>query len=178
MPGLREWGSGLEALTECYLKYVQGYIVEAGRTFQKPKKITHPRARRPMTVRYPYDIDLIAVNPDQRKVVLVSCSQKWNKSLKKTEEEFARYENVIREPDWLGFGRNIIIERKIACVEIPDKKRQLFLNKGIEVLQAEFMLEKLLELIKSLKADKRTGAHLEPLIWILHTLYDMGKIKN
>jgi len=173
MPGLREWGSGLEALTECYFKYIERCVVEAGRTFQRPKKIRHPHVPRST---YPYDIDLIAVNPSQRKVILISCSEYWNKSAEKTEEEFKHYEDFVRNSEELKFGKGIKVERRIACVSIPMKKKQELDEKGIEVVEAKFMLEKLLDLVKGQKAKKRKGVHREPLLWLLQTLHNIGKI--
>ncbi len=68
-------------------------MVEVGRTFQRGKDINHPVVPKST---YPYDIDLIAVNPAQRKVTLISCSETWNKSLEKTQKEFKDYENFVR----------------------------------------------------------------------------------
>lgn len=173
MPGLREWGSGLEALAECYFKYVERCLVEAGRTFQRAKDINHPTVPRST---YPYDIDLIAVNPAQRKVILISCSESWNKSLQKTHREFKHYEDFVRKSDELGFGKNIRIERKIACVKMSKNKKLEFQEKDIEVLEAELMLQKLLDLIRRQKTKKRKGVHREPLLWLLQTLDNMDKI--
>lgn len=174
LPGLREWGSGLEALAECYFKYVERCVVEVGRTFQRTKNINHPVVPRST---YPYDIDLIAVNPAQRKVSLISCSESWKKSLVKTQEEFQHYEDFLRKSQELGWGNKFTVERKIACVNIPYRKKQSFLQNGIEVLEASFMLEKLLSVVRKHTAQRRKGVHLEPLLWLLQTLDNMGKIR-
>ena len=173
LPGLREWGSGLEALAECYFKYVEGCVVEVGRTFQRTKGITHPVVSRSI---YPYDIDLIAVNPAQRNVILISCSESWNKPSERTQREFQHYEDFVRKSEELGWGDKVAIQRKIVCIKIPDRTRQELLKKGIEIVEAKFMLEKLLNLVRRAKAKKRKGAHLEPLLWLLQTLDNMGKI--
>jgi len=70
---LREWGLGLEALTECYFKYVKGCIVERGRAYQEARMIKHPRGR--FNVPYPAEVDIIAVAPGLRKIMLVSCKE-------------------------------------------------------------------------------------------------------
>jgi len=175
MPGLREWGSGLETLTECYFKYVERYVVEAGRTFQRPRKIHHPTVSESS---YPYDIDLIAANPAKRKVMLISCSEKWGKTLEETEREFKHYEIFVRNSEGLGFGDSITIGRRIACVGISEAKKRRFSEKGIEILEADFMVEKLLKLLRKQKVKKRKGVHREPLLWLLQTLDNMGKIRD
>ena len=149
-------------------------MVEVGRTFQRAKNISHPVVPRST---YPYDIDLIAVNPTQRKVLLVSCSENWKKSLAKTQEEFQHYEHFVRKSRELGWGNKVTVERKIACVKIPYRKKQKFLQNGIEVLEADFMLEKLLNVARKHTAQGRKGVHLEPLLWLLQTLDNMGKIR-
>lgn len=178
LPGLREWGSGLEALAECYFKYVEGCLVEVGRTFQRKLRIKHPKAKAGgMLVPYPYDIDLIAVRPDQKKVLLVSCSEKWTKTVKKTLDEFTHYEDFVKNSPELGYGRNVVVERKIVCVKMSKGKKQNFLRNNIAVLDAESMVDALLNLVRKPRAQKRKGVHLEPLLWLLQTLDGMGKIQ-
>jgi len=167
IPGLREWGSGLEELTECYLKYSRRYLVEAGRVFQLKKEIKHPTVP---ASSYPHDIDLIAVNPSTREVALVSCSESWDKTLQKTLEEFEEYENFIRNSKELGYGNKVAVERKIACVSISEKKKSDFAKNGIEVLEARFMISELLDHLKKESDQKRKGAHRETVLWLLQTL--------
>jgi len=62
-----------------------------------------------------------------------------------------------------------------ACVGISKKRSQEFQGKDIEILEAKFMLEELLSLIRKQKKKGRKGAHLEPLIWLLQTVDNAGK---
>lgn len=126
---------------------------------------------------YPYDIDLIAVRPDQKKVILVSCSEEWTKTLEKTSDEFNHYEGFLRNKPELGYGSNIVVERKIACVKISKEKKPDFLRNGIGILEAKVMLEALLNLVRAPRAEKRKGVHLETLLWLLQTLDNLGKIQ-
>lgn len=72
--------------------------------------------------KYPRDIDLLAANPAKREVMLVSCSENWKKSLKKTLQEFKIYEVFVRYGDELKFGEEIKIIKAIACVNISKKR--------------------------------------------------------
>lgn len=174
MPGLREWGSGLEALTESYFKYVEGCVVEVGRVFQRTKDINHPTLPRST---YPFDIDLFAVNPAKRSVILISCSQRWSKSTEKTMEEFQHYENFVRRSKELGWGNKVAVAKKITCVRISSKRRQELLKKGIEVVEAKFMLQKLLHAIRRSRAEERKYVHREPLLWLLQTLDEIEELQ-
>jgi len=173
--GLREWGSGLEALAECYHKYVEKCVVEVGRTFQRRKKIRHPTMS---ASTYPYDIDLIAVNPNQRKVILISCSERWERNIDRTQREFEEYEKFMRDQEGLGFGNEVEVEKRIACVSISDENRRRLQERGIKVLEARLMLEQLLVDHRQNKARKRKGAHREPLLWLLQTLDKEGMLRK
>jgi len=172
MPGIREWGSGLEELTACYLKYVERYIVEVNRAFQETKKIDHPTVSKS---KYPYDIDLIAVNPAKRELMLVSCSERWNKSLEKALHEFKIYERFVRSGNGLAFGDEVNVIKAVACVSISKENEMKLSSNGVKVLKFEFMIDKLLE--KETATNKK-GVHLEPLLWLLQTLKRTGKITS
>ncbi len=149
-------------------------MVEVGRVFQRIKDIDHPAVSKST---YPFDIDLIAINPAQKQVILISCSERWNKPLEKTQKDFQHHENFARKSKELGWGDKIKVERKIACVKVSDKKREELLGKGIEIVEAKLMLEKLLHLVRGYSARKRKGIHLEPMLWLLQTLDNIGKIQ-
>lgn len=82
----------------------------------------------------------------------------------------------MRNSEELKFGKGIKVSRRLTCGSIPKKKKQELHEKGIEVVEAKFMLEKLLDLVKGKKGKKRKGVHREPLLWLLQTLNNMGKI--
>ncbi|MGD0071590.1 MAG: hypothetical protein ABSB71_08540 [Candidatus Bathyarchaeia archaeon] len=171
--GLREWGSGLEELTECYLKYICKYLVESGRVFQSEKEINHKTVSRS---KYPRDIDLIAINPSEKKVVLVSCSESWDKTLEKTSEEFDDYENFITGPQGLGYGNELKVERIISCVNISENKKLDLKKEHIVVLKACKMISELRDYLK--KDNNRKGAHRETILWLLQTLDKCYKIEE
>jgi len=164
---LREWGLGLEALTECYFKYVKGCIVERGRAYQEARMIKHPRGR--FNVPYPAEVDIIAVAPGLRKIMLVSCKEEVD-NLKMAEgicNQFESQTKWVAKTFQTGNGKNMA--KWVACVRAAETAQKQLKKRGIGVITAKEMIKALSTWLEK-SYPKRKGVHREPLLWLLQTM--------
>ena len=167
---LRSWGEGLVDLSECYFKYVKGYLVQRGYVYQLPKDITHPIPRRKtMKVPYPKDIDLIGIRPRTKEIALIECSERLDteKLTKELVGRFGKHTAWSRK----HFGRNARIMKYVTCHRASKLSASELNEKDITLITAGDMFR---ELLKRTSSERYRG---EPILWILRTLTDDGFIQ-
>jgi len=170
---LREWGLGLEALTECYFKYITKCVVERGRAYQVPKLIHYP-GRKQFSVPYPAEIDLIAVSPGSKQVTLITCKEDFDEKIaKETLRQFAGHRKEIKQ--WLGFRDGAIFQYATYVKATKDAKK-ILKKKGFVLLSAGEMISQLINYYHE-ATPGRKGVQREPILWLLQTLDSGGLLK-
>jgi len=161
---LRSWGEGLVDLSECYFKYVKGYIVQRGYVYQLRKPTEQ---KQPVKVRYPKDIDLVGTKPRSNQIAVVECTEKINKrTLEALPALFKEHAKIIKKE----FGSQTKISTYVTCHHYTKGSDDELGKERIAVITTEKMFHELLP-----EAEKEHRG--EPVLWTLRTLKKDGFIK-
>ena len=183
---LRDWGIGLEELTEYYHRYGLAYTDEGinketqlwimSRGFVD--QVVSVSKKNPLknTGWKPREVDLVGVriNYNELKIDeirLIQCKESVN--LSHTHHIQSSLEYVPRLiPIILNARKEEKLTRYVSCVTITDSARKRLEEYGIKCLLFEEMTNKLLQHIDVLIKIKRRGFMNEPLLWMLRSLRD------
>lgn len=183
---LREWGLGLEQITEYYHKYglyftdpgmnnqaSQMWFIDRG-LIDQGRKPFKSKGKKFFGLWSPLEIDLIGlrlnnVTGDLEEIRLIQCKEKVTpKEANKIIESFVyfpRLTSIMREK------RNILT-KYVAYVDISPKAEKLLIENKINLLSFKEMTTKLLLLNDVLIQLKRKGFLREPTMWMLRALKD------
>lgn len=185
---LKDWGLGLEELTEYYHRYglyytdfainkeSQNWFITRGLVDQAFHNIKHWKSKKNFSVRSPMEIDLIGLRIDHkcklREVRLIQC---------KEHVDFSMIQNIERSMLMPRIGgltweaeKQKILTKFVSYVTISSTAEEKLKNDRIGLLSFELMLEKLLRLVISLKKIGRKGFAREPTLWMIRSLMDKG----
>lgn len=190
---IRNWGLGLEQLTELYHKYglywqdvnpeLQNWFIDRGTLDEKRlpigtrTKSVNPMA--PLKIRgYATEMDLIGfrlnIKGNLEEIRLIQCKEKVGSNdvqkLLKSFEYFPRMMGISRyKPE--------IMTKCVAYVNISPKARLALTERDTILLSFQDMVKKLLSLIESTTEKRRTFFLQEPILWMLRTLKDQGYVQ-
>lgn len=178
---VRDWGIGLEELTEYYHRYglyytdnglnrkSQNWFMTRGVVDQSPKFNKKGKKTRPVN-----EIDLVGIRVSDRgrlnEIRLIQCTESvYPKTIRKLVRSFQmpRMFGPTR-----GAGRRKIFTRCVSCVKISKDAEDMLNRDGVTILRFEEMAYKLLRLIIALKKMRRKGVVIEPPLWLIRSLLD------
>ena len=169
--GLKEWGQGLELLTDYYYRYAKKpnkneIWFTTGAIIGEKKKSGG---------RYPVEIDLIAFLVDNnckiKQIHSVQCKEAVNgsnadKLLKKFTINTVK--TLLRRAEEKG-----ILRKVVSYVKINDPaKKKLERVKGLELLPFSEMMKEIRVMVKDYRAKKRKGYAQETVGWFYGSMYD------
>ena len=185
---LRDWGLGLEELTEYYHRYglyftdfkinwpSQNWFITRGIVDQTPQRTTHKKSKKTFGFWSPMEIDLVGFRINYKceieEVRLIECKEKVTPAM------VPRIARSMLMPRIGGLTiqaeKQKMLTKLVSYVTIsPTAKKRLEAN-NIQLLSFDTMIEKLLQLNLSLRKIKRKGFAREPPLWMLDSLERKG----
>ena len=183
---MRDWGIGLEELTEYYHRYglyftnfgmnkiSQNWFMTRGVVDQTPS--TTQITKKGHSRWSPTELDLVGFNINHKcqieEVRLIQCKEHVNSgTMGKIAASFLM-------PKLAGIfikaERNGILTKYVAYVTIDPKAEKLAKDDGIDLLSFRTMIEKLLQVTVVFERLKRKGFAGEPTMWMLRSLKNAG----
>lgn len=185
---LRDWGLGLEELTEYYHRYglyftdfginktSQNWFMTRGVLDQTPQSTTHKITKKSFGFWSPTEIDLVGLRINHKcqieEVRLIQCKEHINSDMvRKIAESFLmpKLAGIIWEA-----RKNGILTKYVTYVNIDTKAKKLASDNDIELLSFDTMVEKLLQVTVIFERLKRKGFAREPTLWMLRSLKKAG----
>ena len=170
--GLKEWGQGLELLTDYYYRYAK----TSGKNERWFTTGAIIGEKKKSGGTYPVEIDLIAFLVDNnckiKQIHSVQCKEAVNGSiadglLKKFSVDTVK--TLLRRAEKKG-----ILRKVVSYVKINDPaKKKLEQVKGLELLPFGVMTTGIGRMKKNYRAKKRKGYEQETVGWFYGSMYDI-----
>jgi hypothetical protein len=169
--GLKEWGQGLELLTDYYYRYAKKHSKNerwftTGAIIGEKKKSGGT---------YPVEIDLIAFLVDNnckiKQIHSVQCKEAVNGS--NADELLNKFtintvKTLLKHAEKKG-----ILTKVVSYVKINDpSKKKLERMKGLELLSFSEMINDIRAMVKDYRTKKRKGYEQETVGWFYGSMYD------
>lgn len=181
---IREWGLGLEDLTEYYHRYglyftdfglnkiSQNWFFTRGVVDQTFQWATHPKTKRDFSLRSPVEIDLVGFRVSNdcqiEEVRLIQCKEHC------TAKMVPRIARSMLMPKLSGIiweaQKRKIFSKYLSFVTIEPKAKKMLKDNEIKLLSFKTMIKQLLRLTLIFERIKRKGFSREPLFWMLQSL--------
>ena len=170
--GLKEWGQGLELLTDYYYRYAKkGSDKKPERWFTTGAIIGE---KKKSGGRYPVEIDLMAFLVDDnckiKKIHSVQCKEAVNgTNADKLLKKFTI--NTVKE--LLGHAKDKrILRHVVSYVKINNPaKKKLERKKGLELLPFNDMVSDIIDMNTKYAKEGRKGYEREAIGWLVTSLY-------
>lgn len=181
---LRDWGLGLEEITEYYHRYGL-YYTDFG--LNKPSQhwfmtrgIVDQTFKYSITsdvsLRLPMEIDLIGFRISHdckiQEVRLIQCTETVTTS---KAQDIAK---SMLMPKLSGImdsaQRKKILSKYVSYVKITPDAKEILQENTIRLLSFDTMMQQLIKMLITLKKIKRKGYAREQPLWLLRTLVDKG----
>lgn len=184
---LREWGLGLEQVTEYYHKYglyftdkgmnnptSQVWFIDRGIIDQGRRSFKFKGKKKFFGLWSPLEIDLVGLrlniaNGDLEEIRLIQCKEKVTpKEANQIIHSFTYFPRL----QGIMTGKSKMLTKYVAYVDITPKAEKLLMENKISLLSFREMITKLLLLTDVLIELRRKGFMREPAVWMLRALKD------
>jgi len=168
---VQEFGRSFEEFTAEYLSYVRGYIVYEGFLYQRRRHVDYVGAE----VRYPSDVDVIAVRPGE--LLLVSCTEnlptKGTRDSRRGKDLTDRIRQLNQALPYVKskFGRYRVTKKAVAYFWKSSRQSNVSKSPGVELLSFDQMLAEIVEKIgKETSGFTKRGVYTDPMLWLIARL--------
>ena len=181
--GLKDWGEGLEELTESYYRYAnqregKTWFVTNGVIGERIKKKQSRKNKSKKGSRSPVEIDLIAFLIDDsykiKKIHAIQCKE-GVKGKKEADKVLAAFDVSTINKLFKNATRSGVLEKVVAYVEINDTAKKK-LEGRVKLLHYRDMMFDIVDLVDKYKEKGRKGYEGEGIIWLLKRLRNDGQI--
>ena len=170
--GLKEWGQGLELLTDYYYRYAK----TSGKNERWFTTGAIIGEKKKSGGTYPVEIDLIAFLVDNnckiKQIHSVQCKEAVNGS--NADELLNKFtintvKTLLKHAEKKG-----ILTKVVSYVKINDpSKKKLERVKGLELLSFPAMIKDIRAMVKDYRTKKRKGYEQETVGWFYGSMYDI-----
>ena len=170
--GLKEWGQGLELLTDYYYRYAK----KSGKNERWFTTGAIIGEKKKSGGTYPVEIDLIAFLVDNnckiKQIHSVQCKEAVNGS---NADELLNKFTINTVKTLLKHAENKgILTKVVSYVKINDpSKKKLERMKGLELLSFSEMINDIRAMVKDYRTKKRKGYEQETVGWFYGSMYDI-----
>ena len=190
---LRDWGLGLEELTDYYHRYglrftdkginpeTQTWILMRGVIDQVAPFTIKKNSKKPHKGWTPRELDFVGLridyNCELKEVRLIQCRETVN---------IGHVQEILNSMDYVPYLTGIIENAKkkeilskcISFVKITSTAKEECEKNGIMLISFKDMVKKLLLHLEVMEELKRKGFMREPIPWFLRSLKDSGFLKT
>ena len=181
--GLKDWGEGLEELTESYYRYAnqrkgETWFVTNGVIGERIKKKRSRKNKSKKGSRSPVEIDLIAFLIDDnykiKKIHAIQCKEAV-KGKKQADKVLVAFDVSTINKLFENATKRGILEKVVAYVEINDTAKKK-LKGRVKLLYYLDMMYDLVDMTDKYIEKGRKGYEGEGLVWFLKRLRKDGQI--
>ena len=182
--GLKEWGQGLELLTDYYYRYAKKTNHNGERWFATgavigEKKIKKKKGKKKWGT-YPVEIDLVAFLIDDRckiqEIHAIQCTETVgieyaNEFLKEKKFTINTVRKLLATAERKGILKKIIVH--VGITDSAEKK--LKKSKGVELLSFDHMVTKIAGKFNEYRKKNRKGYAQEAAGWLVGAMWKRTK---
>ena len=183
--GLKDWGEGLEELTESYYRYAnqrkgETWFVTNGVIGERIKKKRSRKNKSKKGSRSPVEIDLIAFLIDDnykiKKINAIQCKEAL-KGKKQADKVLVAFDVSTINKLFENATKRGILEKVVTYVEINDTAKKK-LKGRVKLLHYLDMMYDLVDMTDKYREKGRKGYEGEGIIWLLKRLRNDGQIPS
>ena len=181
--GLKDWGEGLEELTESYYRYAnqrkgETWFVTNGVIGERIKKKRSRKNKSKKGSRSPVEIDLIAFLIDDsykiKKIHAIQCKE-GVKGKKEADKVLAAFDVSTINKLFRNATKSGVLEKVVAYVELNNTAKKK-LEGRVKLLHLRDMMFDLVDLFDKYREKGRKGYEGEGIVWLLKRLRNDGQI--
>ena len=177
--GLKDWGEGLEELTESYYRYAnqrkgETWFVTNGVIGERiKKKRSRKNKSKKGSSRSPVEIDLIAFLIDDnykiKKIHAIQCKEAV-KGKKQADKVLVAFDVSTINKLFENATKRGILEKVVAYVEINDTAKRKLMQNRVELVNFIDMILELIDFFDKYNKQGRKGYEGEGIVWLLKRL--------